>query len=96
MCIAAPGRIVEIDPAHPSAARVDVGGVRRNVNLAMLDDPSIAVGDWVALHMGFAIERLTEAQALEALAFAENDPFGMLLAEFDGERGAPASGDIRT
>lgn len=96
MCIATPGRIVEIDPAHPAAARVDVGGVRRNVNLAMLDDPSIAVGDWVALHLGFAIERLTEAQAREALAFAENDPFGTLLADLETEREAPVPGEVGT
>lgn len=96
MCIAAPGRIVEVDPAHPNAARVDVGGVIRNVNLAMLDDPSIAVGDWVALHMGFAIERLTEAQALEALAFAENDPFGTLLADLENERALAATEDVGT
>lgn len=96
MCIATPGRIVEIDPDHPGAARVDVGGVRRNVNLAMLDDPSIAVGDWVALHMGFAIERLTEAQALEALAFAENDPFGTLPADPETEREVLVPEDVGT
>lgn len=96
MCIAAPGLIVEIDPAHPSAARVDVGGVRKNISLAMLDDPSIAVGDWVSLHMGFAIEHLTEAQALEALAFAENDPFGALLAEFEHELEARTPGTAGT
>ena len=76
MCIALPGRVVEIEEARPGFARVDVGGVLKTVHLGMLGGEPPAVGDWLALHLGFAIERMSVEQALETLAYAENDPFG--------------------
>lgn len=80
MCIELPGQVVEIDVNRPGLARVDVGGTLKTVHLGMLSEPPV-VGDWLALHLGFAIERMTEEQAREALSYAENDPFGELFAE---------------
>lgn len=83
MCIELPGRVVEIDQDRPGLAKVDVGGVRKTVHLGMLGGEPPAVGDWLALHMGFAIERMTEEHALETMRYAENDPFGDALAALE-------------
>ncbi len=81
MCIALPGRVVELDDQRPELVRVDVGGVLRTVHLGMLGGDPPAVGDWLALHLGFAIERMTEALAYEVMAYAENDPFATVLTD---------------
>lgn len=81
MCIELPGKVVAIETDRPGLARVDVGGAIKTVHLGMLDGEPPEVGDWLALHLGFAIERLTEEQATEALSYAENDPFAALLDE---------------
>ena len=65
MCLGIPGRIVKIDDAAKKLATVDVGGVRRQANLACV--PDAVVGDWVLLHVGFAMARLNEQQAAETL-----------------------------
>jgi hydrogenase expression/formation protein HypC len=65
MCLAIPGQIVElIDDVH-GLALVDVAGVRRNVNIALLDggDGGAVAGDWVLIHAGFAISRVDEREA---------------------------------
>jgi hydrogenase expression/formation protein HypC len=67
MCLAIPGRIIEITG---KTAVVDFGGVKREVRLDLL--PEVKVGDYVIVHTGFAIERLDEERALEILeAWAE-------------------------
>jgi len=67
MCLAVPGRIIEIEG---KTAVVDFGGVKREVRLDLL--PDVSVGDYVIVHTGFAIERLDEKRALEILeAWAE-------------------------
>lgn len=65
MCLGIAGRVVALVPAQPDLARVDVQGVERDVNVALLD--GLAPGDWVLIHLGFAMERLTEQQAHESL-----------------------------
>jgi hydrogenase expression/formation protein HypC len=65
MCLGIPGRIVRIDDAAKKLATADVAGVQRQVNLACT--PQAAVGDWVLIHVGFAMARLDEAQAAETL-----------------------------
>lgn len=65
MCLAIPGRIVEITDAENSIAKVEVGGVRRGVNVGMLDD--IKIGDYVLVHVGFAMSKIDEQQAEETL-----------------------------
>jgi hydrogenase expression/formation protein HypC len=71
MCLGIPGRIVKIEDAANMLAIVDVGGVRRKVNIACIVDEenpvSSCVGDWVLIHVGFAMSRLDEAEAAETL-----------------------------
>jgi hydrogenase expression/formation protein HypC len=66
VCLAIPGQVVEIvDHAH-RLAKVEVAGVRRNVNIGLLDvdvDGGVQPGDWVLIHVGFAISRVDEDEA---------------------------------
>ncbi|WP_067834030.1 HypC/HybG/HupF family hydrogenase formation chaperone [Nocardia lijiangensis] len=69
MCLGIPGRVVRMaDGYHGQIALVDVSGETRKVNIGMLDEGSIAPGDWVIIHMGFAVEKTDESGAAEALA----------------------------
>jgi hydrogenase expression/formation protein HypC len=66
MCLAIPGLIIEIvDPVN-SLAQVDVAGVRRNVNVGLLDEDgdSAEPGDWVLIHVGFALSKIDEEEAI--------------------------------
>ncbi|HZN10049.1 MAG TPA: HypC/HybG/HupF family hydrogenase formation chaperone [Blastocatellia bacterium] len=63
MCLAIPGKIVEIVDEGNQTAKVDVGGVRRNINTGLLDD--VQVGDYVLIHVGFAMSKIDEQQAEE-------------------------------
>ena len=65
MCLAIPAKIVEITDVENSIAKVEVGGVRRNVNIGMLDD--IEIGDYVLVHVGFAMSKIDEKEAEETL-----------------------------
>jgi len=71
MCVAIPARVVELEPSGPLTATVEVEGVRREVNTIMVDNEgeSLALGDWVLLHVGFAMSKLDEAEAELTLAF---------------------------
>jgi hydrogenase expression/formation protein HypC len=66
MCLAIPGQIVEIAQKEP-LARVNVGGVTRNVNIGLLDDGAVAPGDWILIHVGFALSKIDEGQAHDQL-----------------------------
>lgn len=80
MCLGIPGRIVEA-PSADDMAQVDVAGVVREINLALLDGPW-EVGDHVLIHSGFALERMTEREAREALAvFADGDSTASELSD---------------
>ena len=65
MCLAIPGQVVEISADQPLLARVNVGGVQRNVNIGLLEDAEVAPGDWI--HVGFALSKIDERQAEEQL-----------------------------
>jgi hydrogenase expression/formation protein HypC len=65
MCLAIPGKIVEIVDEENQIAKVEVGGVRRNINIGMLDETR--VGDYVLIHVGFAMSRIDEQEAHETL-----------------------------
>jgi hydrogenase expression/formation protein HypC len=65
MCLAIPGQIVEIVDVENHLARVEVAGVRRTVNVGLFDD--IVPGDWVLVHVGFAISVVDEAEAAATL-----------------------------
>jgi hydrogenase expression/formation protein HypC len=67
MCLAIPGRIVEISPDTHDSGVVEVAGVRRRVNLSLLRDDPPGAGDWVLIHVGFAMSRIGEAEALEQM-----------------------------
>jgi hydrogenase expression/formation protein HypC len=68
MCLAIPGKIVEIFDAENHLAKVEVGGVRRSVNIGMLDgDDGVRVGDYVLIHVGFAMSKIDEHEAQETL-----------------------------
>jgi hydrogenase expression/formation protein HypC len=73
VCIEIPGRVVELPADRPNVARIDVAGAIKSVHLGLLDGGPPQVGDWVATHLGFAVARITEAEAAEAIAFAEGD-----------------------
>ena len=62
MCLSVPGKVVEI---RNSMAKVEVGGVIREVSLAVC--PDVVVGDYVLIHTGFAIQKLDEKEAAETL-----------------------------
>ena len=67
MCLAIPGRIVEVVDEPNRLAAVDVAGVVRNVNIGLLDDDEdggARPGDWVLIHVGFALSKVDEAEAL--------------------------------
>ncbi len=79
MCLAIPGKVVEIVDAENHIAKVEVGGVRRGVNIGMLDD--INLGDYVLVHVGFAMSKIDEAQAEETLRTLKE--LGSYQEEFD-------------
>ena len=66
MCLAIPGQIVEMVDEANRLARVDVAGVRRSVNVGLLDEGAAGVGpgDWVLIHVGFAISKIDEEEAV--------------------------------
>lgn len=72
MCLGIPGQILEITDADNSMAKVDVSGVRREVNIACIVDDGhpldSCVGDWVLVHVGFAMSRIDEEEAAKTLA----------------------------
>lgn len=70
MCLGIPGQIVEIHDPAQLRAKVDVEGVRREVSVAIVGiggDNGVSVGDWVLVHVGFAIALIDEAEARETL-----------------------------
>jgi len=81
MCLAIPGKIVEIVDAENFIAKVEVGGVRRNVNVGMLEKEEALVGNYVLIHVGFAMTRIDEHEAKETLRILEE--IGQFEPEFD-------------
>ena len=73
MCLGLPGQLVEITVADGHFAVAEVSGVRRVVNIDLLlgDDGGVAVGDWVLIHVGFAMAKLDEDEARQSLAFIQ-------------------------
>ena len=67
MCLGIPGRLVELLD-HEHLARVDVSGVGRVVNIGLLEDEQLEPGDWVLIHVGFAMSKIDEDEAARALA----------------------------
>ena len=78
MCLAIPGKIVEISSENRDSALVEVIGVRRRIDLGLLHDDKPEEGDWVLVHVGFAMSKISEQDA--------NDQMNTLrmLGEIDG------------
>lgn len=77
MCVAVPGRVLEIAGADGLTARVDLAGVARSVNLGLLEDPhQVKVGDYVIVHLGFALERVPDQEAREMLSTLDANAAG--------------------
>lgn len=71
MCLGLPGQLVVFDATRPHSAMVEVDGVRREVNVELLTEEAngLAEGDWVLVHVGFAMAKIDEAEAARTLSF---------------------------
>jgi|SRR5580704_11052036 hydrogenase expression/formation protein HypC len=67
MCLAIPGKIVEFVPGQTQLGTVEVTGVRRKVDLGLLQDDMPMIGDWVLIHVGFAMTKISEQDAMEQM-----------------------------
>jgi hydrogenase expression/formation protein HypC len=71
MCLGIPGEIVELVADQPDLAKVHVSGVRRMINIGLLADDPPKPGEWVLIHVGFALSKIDEDEAAAALEFLE-------------------------
>jgi hydrogenase expression/formation protein HypC len=67
MCLAIPGKIVSFVPEQPHLGVVEVTGVRRRVDLGLLLEDMPKIGDWVLIHVGFAMSKISEQDAAEQM-----------------------------
>jgi hydrogenase expression/formation protein HypC len=67
MCLAIPGKILEISTDNPTSALVDVVGVRRKIDLGLLQDDMPTPGDWVLIHVGFAMSKISQQDAADQM-----------------------------
>jgi hydrogenase expression/formation protein HypC len=92
MCLGIPGQIIAIEDAAKKLATVTVAGIRRQVNIACIVDAEHpverCVGDWVLVHVGFAMARIDEAEAAETLRILTE--LGEAQAELAAMRGRAA------
>jgi hydrogenase expression/formation protein HypC len=71
MCLGIPGEVIDILADQPDLAMVAVSGVQRAINIALLIDDPPAPGDWVLIHVGFAMSKIDEVEAKTAMEFLE-------------------------
>jgi len=67
VCLGIPGQITELLEEHEHLARADVSGVGRVINIGLLEDECVVPGDWVLIHVGFAMSKIDEIEAQRAL-----------------------------
>jgi hydrogenase expression/formation protein HypC len=103
MCLAIPGRIVSLVSNEPHLGVVEVTGVRRRVDLGLLIEDMPKIGDWVLIHVGFAMSKISEQDAVEQMqlltmlgegeaAIDEVRGYGLEeAAEFRAARGSPGA-----
>ncbi|MDD7937617.1 HypC/HybG/HupF family hydrogenase formation chaperone [Actinomycetospora lutea] len=87
MCLGIPGELVEMPVDETDLALVSVAGVRRRVNVGLLtDEEDLAVGDWILIHVGFALAKIDEAEAQAALEMLHGlgPAYDQELADFTG------------
>ncbi len=82
MCLAIPGQVIEVVDEQNRLAKVDVAGVRRNINIGLLDaeGTSVGPGDWVLIHVGFALSQVDEQEAC-----ATRDQLERMGADYEQE-----------
>ncbi len=92
MCLGIPGQVIAVDPDRPEVASVDLAGKARDIGLGLLDGAPPEPGDWIMVHMGFALARMTEAEARDGLEVLtalgqgyDDDGFGGESLEATGE-----------
>ena len=87
MCLGIPGQIIELVDYHHHIAKAEVSGVRRNVNIGLLTEgpDAVGVGDWVLIHVGFAMSKIDEeeAQATSEFLLSLGEPFEAELDELE-------------
>jgi hydrogenase expression/formation protein HypC len=88
MCLGIPGRIVEILDEDLMLAKAEVSGVRRNINIGLVhhEEQRVEPGDWVLIHVGFAMSKIDEEEARATREFLESlgEPFEQELEELKG------------
>lgn len=80
MCLGIPGRVVDIVDADNHLAKVDVSGVQRTISVRLLADSGVAIGEWVLVHVGFALAKVDEEEAAMTL-----DQLRRMGQEYDDE-----------
>ncbi|HEY3769953.1 MAG TPA: HypC/HybG/HupF family hydrogenase formation chaperone [Candidatus Angelobacter sp.] len=107
MCLAIPGKIIDIVHGTPTLGTVEVVGVRRKVDLGLLQDDMPVPGDWVLIHVGFAMSKISEADALDQMrmlavlgeaeqAMQEVEGYGFEDPGLEGPKPGPGLEDLRT
>jgi hydrogenase expression/formation protein HypC len=71
MCLGIPGEVVELLDGRPDFAKVSVRGVQRAINIGLLEHETVQPGDWVLIHVGFALSKIDEEEAKAALELLE-------------------------
>ncbi|MEO5509941.1 MAG: HypC/HybG/HupF family hydrogenase formation chaperone [Longimicrobiales bacterium] len=71
MCLAIPGQVIEFVDAEMQLARVDIAGVRRVIHVGLLLPDGLTVGDWVLIHVGFALSKIDDEEAQRTLLFLQ-------------------------
>jgi hydrogenase expression/formation protein HypC len=67
MCLGIPARVISVGTDHPDLASVDMAGLPRTVNIGLLDE-AVSTGEWLLVHMGFALSTMTAQEAAAALS----------------------------
>ena len=80
MCLGIPGQVVGFLDETDQLAKVDVTGVTRNINIGLVADEGVEIGDWVLIHVGFAMSVIDEQEASKALQGLQ-----LLGQQFDDE-----------
>jgi hydrogenase expression/formation protein HypC len=97
MCLGIPGKIVEITDRDKKLAKVDIAGVQREVNIVCIvtDDHPLdsCLGDWVLVHVGFAMTRINEEEAMQTLALLAE--LGEAQQELEAMRSSQTHGAVQ-
>lgn len=89
MCLGIPAELIAFDDPPGDLATVDVTGVRRRVNIGLLDRDELRTGDWVLVHVGFALTKISAAEAQAVL-----DYLGGMGQAYDDELAALRESDL--